>query len=324
MNNKTDNDASIIADIRDAGNRIEPGGLLICEDLMEGCRRALAEPDPLPLYKELWFANEVCVFFASTNLGKSVLAMQILMGLSEKGYRVMLADFEMSWKQVQIRLTENGVLHKVEGFFKRARVNPQAYNFDTFEEDVFEAFKENIIKEQIQVLAVDNLSKICNDSEKPYAAGRFMQKLWTLRDELKISILVIAHTPKKFDFSPLTINDLAGSARISQFCDSAFALGKSTQGVDMRYLIQLKTRSSAFIYPASNVLSLRLTKEGGWLHFEEGGTCRETDHLNRMDEDYQDNLRQQCKTLKENGKSYRQIAEELNISHSKVQRLLKD
>ena len=324
MNNKTNNDTAIIKAIRDADNRTAPGGLLICEDLMEGCRKALAEPDPLPLYKELWFTNEVCVFFASTNLGKSVLAMQILMGLSEEGYRVMLADFEMSWKQVQIRLTENGVLHEVEGCFKRVHVNPQAYNFDTFEEDVFEAFKEIVIKEQIQVLAVDNLSKICNESEKPYAAGRFMQKLWTLRDELKISILVIAHTPKKFDFSPLTINDLAGSARISQFCDSAFALGKSTQGVDMRYLIQLKSRSGAFIYPASNVLSLRLTKEGGWLHFEEEGTCRETDHINRMDEDYQDNLRQQCKTLKESGKSYRQIAEELNISHSKVQRLLKD
>ena len=278
MNNKTNNDAAIIEAIHDAGNRTVPGGLLICEDLMEGCRKALAEPDPLPLYKELWFTNEVCVFFASTNLGKSVLAMQILMGLSEKGYRVMLADFEMSWKQVQIRLTENGVLH---------------------------------------------LSKICSDSEKPYAAGRFMQKLWTLRDELKISILVIAHTPKKFDFSPLTINDLAGSARISQFCDSAFALGKSTQGVDMRYLIQLKSRSGAFIYPASKVLSLRLTKEGGWLHFEEEGTCRETDHINRMDEDYQDNLRQQCQELSDGGKSYREIAKELGINLTKVYRLLK-
>ena len=323
MNNKTNNDTAIIKAIRDADNRTAPGGLLICEDLMEGCRKALAEPDPLPLYKELWFTNEVCVFFASTNLGKSVLAMQILMGLSEKGYRVMLADFEMSWKQVQIRLTENGVLHEVEGCFKRVHVNPQAYNFDTFEEDVFEAFKEIVIKERIQVLAVDNLSKICNDSEKPYAAGRFMQKLWTLRDELKISILVIAHTPKKFDFSPLTINDLAGSARISQFCDSAFALGKSTQGVDMRYLIQLKSRSGAFIYPASNVLSLRLTKEGGWLHFEEEGTCRETDHINRMDEDYQDNLRQQCQELSDGGKSYREIAKELGINITKVYRLLK-
>ena len=310
MNNKTNNDAAIIEAIHDAGNRTVPGGLLICEDLMEGCRKALAEPDPLPLYKELWFTNEVCVFFASTNLGKSVL-------------RVMLADFEMSWKQVQIRLTENGVLHEVEGCFKRVHVNPQAYNFDTFEEDVFEAFREIAIKERIQVLAVDNLSKICSDSEKPYAAGRFMQKLWTLRDELKISILVIAHTPKKFDFSPLTINDLAGSARISQFCDSAFALGKSTQGVDMRYLIQLKSRSGAFIYPASNVLSLRLTKEGGWLHFEEEGTCRETDHINRMDEDYQDNLRQQCQELSDGGKSYREIAKELGINLTKVYRLLK-
>lgn len=323
MDNKTNNDAAIIEAIRDAGNRTAPGGLLICEDLMEGCRKALAEPDPLPLYKELWFTNEVCVFFASTNLGKTVLAMQILMRLSKEGHRVMLADFEMSWKQVQMRLTEKGILHEVEGFFKRVHVNPRAYNFETFEDDVFEAFREIVIKEQIQILAVDNLSKICNESEKPYAAGRFMQKLWTLRDELNISILVIAHTPKKFDFSPLTINDLAGSARISNFCDSAFALGKSVQGEDMRYLIQLKARSGAFTHPASNVLSLRLTKEGGWLHFEEEGTCRETDHINRRDEDYQDNLRQQCQALSETGKSCRQIAEELNISKSTVSRLLK-
>ena len=38
---------------------------------------ASRQPAPKMLFDELWFENELCIFFADTNVGKSILAVQI-------------------------------------------------------------------------------------------------------------------------------------------------------------------------------------------------------------------------------------------------------
>ena len=42
----------------------------------EWIENAKARPKPKMLFGELWFENEVCILFADTNLGKSILAVQ--------------------------------------------------------------------------------------------------------------------------------------------------------------------------------------------------------------------------------------------------------
>ena len=51
-----------------------------------------------------------------------------------------------------------------------------------------------------------------------------------------LSILVLAHTPKRPFARPLTVNDLAGSKQLSNFTDTMFAIGDSIQGSNIRYL----------------------------------------------------------------------------------------
>jgi hypothetical protein len=45
---------------------------------------------------------------------------------------------------------------------------------------------------------------------------------------------------------PLSANDLQGSKMLINFCDSAFAIGKSSNDKDLRYLKQIKQRSKEY------------------------------------------------------------------------------
>lgn len=54
-----------------------------------------------------------------------------------------------------------------------------------------------------------------------------MIHLNNLKKRYGLSILVLAHTPKRSMECPITSNDLAGSKRLYNFFDSVFAIGKS-------------------------------------------------------------------------------------------------
>ncbi len=43
----------------------------------EFIEEAKKRPTPTKLFNSFWFENEVCVLFADTNIGKSILAVQI-------------------------------------------------------------------------------------------------------------------------------------------------------------------------------------------------------------------------------------------------------
>lgn len=75
---------------------------------------AKARPKPKMLFGELWFENEICILFADTNLGKSILAVQsgvsIAAGSSTCGLKneveaqkILYFDFELSDKQFENR-----------------------------------------------------------------------------------------------------------------------------------------------------------------------------------------------------------------------------
>ena len=84
-----------------------------------------------------------------------------------------------------------------------------------------------------------------------------MSRLDDLKKEKELTIIIMAHTPKKLKFTPMQMNDLAGSAAIQNFVDSIFAINRSVMDVDYRYLIQLKSRSSEGAFHEHNVVTLQ-------------------------------------------------------------------
>ena len=123
----------------------------------------------------------------------------------------------------------------------------------------------------------------------------------------------------------ITIQDLAGSKHISNFADNVFALGQSNKDKDLRYLIQVKpSRSGELKYDKSNVVLCEIEKQDNYLTFHPKGNASELDLLSSGVPDDEDELIEQAKELKLKGVPYRNIADKLGVSKSKIGRWLKD
>lgn len=108
------------------------------------------------------------------------------------------------------------------------------------------------------------------------------------------------------------------------FFDSAFSIGKSCQGIDVRYIKQLKVRDGIEQYGANNVMVCRIVKTDSYLHFEKTGESDERDHLKGSSQSNNSEMKNNVKELHEEGKSIREIAEETGISKSTVGRWVKN
>ena len=146
----------------------------------------------------------------------------------------------------------------------------------------------------------------------------------TVKKKKEGSLLVIAHTPKRNLSSPITQNDLAGSKRLFNYFDSVFAIGQSARDPNLRYVKQLKARSTEILYDASNVIVYEKAKDEGFLSFHLIGYAKEYEHLREPVGKDQELRRQQVAQLRDEGKSMREIASELGLSKSTVGRLLKE
>ena len=173
-----------------------------------------------------------------------------------------------------------------------------------------------------KVAIIDNLTYLCNSSDKGVDAGIFMMKLMNLKKRYGWSLLVIAHTPKRSLNSPITQNDLAGSKKLYNFFDSVFAIGKSAKDASLRYIKQLKVRAGEFRYGADNVIVYEIVKTDGHVHFVPRGFDREYAHLREDPQEDQETLRENVRELLSQGKSVRDIASALGISKSKAGRIV--
>ena len=138
----------------------------------------------------------------------------------------------------------------------------------------------------------------------------------------RANILIIAHTPKRSLSSPITQNDLAGSKKLYNFFDSVFAIGKSAKDASLRYIKQLKVRAGEFRYGSDNVMLYKIVHTGGYVHFEFRDFAREYAHLRENPEEDKEVLLENIRELHQQGKSVREIADELDLSKSRVGRIV--
>lgn len=290
-------------------------------DILEAASK---RPDPKPLYKPFWNEGELCCLFADSNVGKSILAVQIGEEIANNGKKVVYLDLEMSDKQFQRRYTSdnNELYHFSDNFYRMNIDNTRLINSELSEDSLLSQIKETVRENGIGIIIIDNISWLCNKSEKGEDAGKFMQQLMKLKLSYGWSVLILAHTPKRPLNNPITQNDLAGSKKLFNFFDSAFTIGKSCKGIDVRYIKQLKVRDGMEQYGANNVLTCKIVKDGSYIHFEEIGTSEEKEHLGKPYQIKNSEVKEKVKALSEDGKSIRDISEETGVSKSTVQRWL--
>lgn len=301
----------------------------------------IAEAKKLAALKQLcgylWFEGEICILFASSNQGKTIWAVQLAQSISSgiplpgfildaAAQLVAYFDFEMSTRQFLVRYCEDGG----ESFqwsdnFRRYELNPNAEmpaDFACFEDYLIHSIEGVIVRTGVKVIIIDNLTYLSSDTETAKNAAPLMKRLKEMKAKYDLSVLILAHTPKRDGSRPITQSDLQGSSRLMQFCDSSFAIGASTQGSDIKYIKQIKVRSTANEYDADKVVVCQICKEGNFLQLKPIGRSTEQIHLREARDDKAEQLAH-AKQLAAQGKTQREMAEVMGISAASVNRLLK-
>ncbi|MDB5087006.1 MAG: hypothetical protein JWR09_1000 [Mucilaginibacter sp.] len=298
---------------------------------------ARREPEAKMLFGELWHQGELCMLFADTNIGKSVLAVQLGESIARgqciepfacqaPPARVLYIDFELSQSQFGLRYSNGEEDHQFSDNFFRAQ-----YNFipdpppNVNENDLLIAAIEYKVKQaKATVLIIDNITCLRGGTENSAVALSLMKSLKALKTDYNLSILVLAHTPKRRNATqPISADDLHGSKLLINFADSAFAIGKSTIDNDLCYLKQIKQRNTRQRYGSDNVCLCRIQKPGTFLHFTFEGNSAERLHLLSRSTADRRQLAHKIAALTAKGFSQRDISNHLGIGLATVNRLLR-
>ncbi|MGY3212058.1 AAA family ATPase [Mucilaginibacter sp. HD30] len=293
---------------------------------------------PDKLFGDFWYRGELCILFADTNVGKSILAVQIgnalssgepipVLGATLPAEPVLYFDFELSTAQFEGRYSSRmQSRYPFNKNFYRVVLNPDAQGIERFKNyaDYMNNALENIIiTTKARTLILDNITCLRSGTHAAESAISLMRNLQAIKNKYNLSILVLAHTPKRNPAKPITRNDLQGSKMLINFADSAFALGESKTANGQRYIKQIKQRSGNEYYGAANVCLCRITKPGNFLQFEVEGFDHETAHLLHYSEDQRRYTEEKVERLHKQGVSFRNIAEQTAVSLATVFRMVK-
>lgn len=232
----------------------ESKGLFTVKTASRWIEQAKTRPIPKMLFSEFWFEGELCILFADTNLGKSILAVQIGNSISRgeqiRGFKletpkqpILYFDFELSDKQFENRYSIKFEQHyNFDNNFIRVEINPDATipEAQTFEVYLNHSLERSITETGAKIVIVDNLTYLKNDNEKAKDALPLMKRLKALKSKYGLSILALAHTPKRDLTKPITRNDLSGSKMLMNLIDSAFTIGESHSDKNLPYLNRLQ------------------------------------------------------------------------------------
>lgn len=312
----------------------------------EWMREASSQPVPKQLFDDLWREGELAILFGDTGKGKSALAVQIgesiargrpffPFGMTAKPRNVLLLDFEMSEKQIEMRYSADpepdkaGPLKKKYSFskrFHRVVVRPEVLYRDSgepLEKVLRELLQPLIVKTGASVLIIDNITHLKRTAESYRETVPLMKELQRLRRRFGLSILVIAHTRKRDARRGISISDLQSAGMLANGVDNIFAIGQSRRHSTERYIKHLKPRNAEALYDASHVPVFRLGKIGGnflGLEFKEFST--EKAMLAEPKESVVWPLIEEIKRMHDEKMPIRTIADKLGLSKTAAHRYL--
>ncbi|MFN2502528.1 MAG: AAA family ATPase [Pyrinomonadaceae bacterium] len=305
------------------------------------------KPAMSKLFDDLWLAGELSILFADTGIGKSILAVQIAEAIARghaiepfemtaAAQKVLYFDFELSQEQFAERYARvTGSERVISDEYKfsdnivRAQITwdgPPPLGYESTSHFMYRSMLDWLEKSDARIMIVDNISYLNDSTHSPHAALRLMKALKELKRTEEVSVLVLAHTPKRAFHRELTVNDLQGSKMLSNFADNVFAIGRCRDDADLRYIKHIKQRSSAVKFGADNVIVCRLEKEFNFPRFRFERFCFESEfihHGGTITDEERERLVNAAAELRKAGRSERQIAVELNISNATAHRYLR-
>ena len=318
--------------------------LLKAEPINEGLKKSYSKPNPRKLFGQLWWENELVICFASTNVGKTLLAMQIAESLATgtqvfndndnpcrnetEEMKVLYIDAELTYKQIENRYKnyETGENYELSSNIIRAEINRDFLwqKGDNMEELIKEDIENLIEEHKPKALIVDNLKMLRKGTEKSHEALPMMFELNNLKGKYNISILVLGHTPKIDVLSPILINHLSGSSDIANASDGIFAIAKTKEDNASRYIKELKQRNVQFKFGSSNVLLCTIEQPQSFTGFTFNSLVKEMDLLREFNDEAKKQLESDIISFHQEGLSVREIAKKIPMSKSSIHNIVQE
>lgn len=288
-----------------------------------------------PLFGSILHEFEVAILFANTGKGKSTFSYQIfdaistgipMFDLATTKLKGLYIDFELSSSSLVSRYTDcDDIPYSFNDNFLRGEIDYATIDIHSvsIENGILNHIEAEVIKHKPSVICIDNISFISVNNEKSKDALTLLKGLLKISRSLKVAILVLAHRPKVNDPSvAITLDHLAGSKSLSNFCDVCFAICDSVHSPNQVYIKELKNRNRPITFDSENVIECKIVKDENFLKFEKIGTGKETDHLVKIQ--VKDNNRlEEVLALKEKGLSNVKIAKKLDVSEGTIRNILK-
>lgn len=174
-----------------------------------------------------------------------------------------------------------------------------------------------------KLLIIDNLMCMLDSATSVKQAKYFIQGLKRIKETFNLTVILVVHLNKHNGKKPIEIKNIMGSSVIANYADSIIAVGNSCKADNIKYLKQLKSRSSIKM---SDVAVMEIVDEP-YLHFEFLEYDDEENHLSQQTNSRSSItplMSEMVLKLKAAGYSIRKIADELGLSKSAVGRFLAD
>jgi hypothetical protein len=277
--------------------------------------------DSPDLWRGLWREGEMACLFADTNLGKSILAVQMGNDVAHRFKRnVLYFDFEHSIAQFARRYSINKKPFKFSPYFRRVNLR-EIYGPAPFGKEVVDGIERMVVDNRAAAIVIDNLTSVIGDVSNPRLVRRFIEQISVIKARYDLSILIVTHSKRHNAFAPLGVNHLACAPILSAFCDSIFAIGRSTVNPQAHYIKQIKSRTTEFRHGADSVIQASIGWHDFGLTFAIGDEAKESILIDRISPILWRQL-QSAQAMSKSGVPIRQIASTLGISKSSVHRLL--
>lgn len=269
------------------------------------------KPKMKSYFGKLIQSNELSILFGTAGVGKSVLAFTIADCITKGNSilnqangmpptKLLYLDYELGYGAIQKRFGENYTPN--ENF-----LCPLIEDIYTYYENntSWEVIKSLCKENNVKFLIIDNISAIALKStqDQDFALS-LMKNALDLKNELDMTVLILAHTTKRKENTPVNMYDLAGSAHLQNFADSIFTINNSNTAEGTKYIKQLKARNVELM---ENVLNVRITKDQ-FLTCEYLGETEEKEHFSEHTQKSQELKKQKYKSIArkyfETGMSY--------------------
>lgn len=276
---------------------------------------------PKRLFDEFWNEGDVALLFGEHSVGKSFLGVEIaealargrpIEGLEMPSTRrnVLYVDLVLSDDQFGYRYS----------FENRAGRRMYQFSANLFRgqpdegEDLIEWLREVVAENKIKAIIIDDLSIVSRTDDGTQQVLELIRELRVMARRHGISSLVLADSHPYIRSRETAEHDLRRRRILCAHADSVFSLSR-VENTPWHHLVQTRAQSNEIVWTKHQPAHLRFTtREEGFPGFE---------FVTMPLTEEQRTLVRRIKFYRDGGHSFREIADHLNISKSKAERLFR-